>query len=146
MQHPCHFNRIINQQEVYLSTNEFEVLYMLYSSPQTTFTKKEIYEKIWNEPTYSHLHAVENTIFQIRKRQNHIARDKSMITFWVHITLTVPLFYHLIVWGRIMNLPAFRHLHISLQSKLQFHCSPFLSGYRCNLLRFSDWKRLPILL
>ena len=59
---------MIDQQEVYLSTNEFEVLYMLYSSPQTTFTKKEIYEKIWNEPTNNHLHAVENTIFQIRKR------------------------------------------------------------------------------
>ena len=57
-----------NQQEVYLSTNEFEVLYLLLQSPQTTFTKEQIYEKIWHEPTNNHLHAVENTIFQIRKR------------------------------------------------------------------------------
>ena len=42
--------------------------------------------------------------------------------------------------------PSFRHLHISLRSKLPFHCSLFLSGYRCSLLRFPDWKRLPILL
>lgn len=27
-----------------------------------------VYEKIWHEPTNNHLHAVENTIFQIRKR------------------------------------------------------------------------------
>ena len=58
----------IEQQEVYLSTNEFEVLYLLLQSPQTTFTKEQIYEQIWHEPTNNHLHAVENTIFQIRKR------------------------------------------------------------------------------
>ena len=41
---------------------------MLYLSPQTTFTKEQIYEKIWHEPANDHLHAVENTIFQIRKK------------------------------------------------------------------------------
>ena len=59
---------MIGEEEVYLSANEFEVFYMLYLSPQTTFTKEQIYEKIWHEPTNNHLHAVENTIFQIRKR------------------------------------------------------------------------------
>ena len=59
---------ILEQQEVYLSTNEFEVLYLLLQSPQTAFTKEQIYEQIWHEPTNNHLHAAENTIFQIRKR------------------------------------------------------------------------------
>ncbi|HJB15681.1 MAG TPA: winged helix-turn-helix domain-containing protein [Candidatus Blautia excrementipullorum] len=59
---------MIGKQEVYLSANEFEVFYMLYLSPQTTFTKEQIYEKIWHEPANDHLHAVENTIFQIRKK------------------------------------------------------------------------------
>lgn len=59
---------MIGAQEVYLSANEFKVFYMLYLSPQTTFTKKQIYEKIWHEPANNHLHAVENTIFQIRKK------------------------------------------------------------------------------
>ena len=61
---------ILGQQEVYLSTNEFEVLYLLLQSPQTTFTKEQIYKQIWHEPTNNHLHAVENTIFQIRKGFN----------------------------------------------------------------------------
>ena len=61
---------ILEQQEVYLSTNEFEVLYLLLQSPQTTFTKEQIYKQIWHEPTNNHLHAVENTIFQIRKGFN----------------------------------------------------------------------------
>lgn len=59
---------MVGEQEVYLSANEFEVFYMLYLSPQITFTKEQIYEKIWHEPTNNHLHAVENTVFQIRKR------------------------------------------------------------------------------
>lgn len=59
---------MIGEQEVYLSANEFEVFYMLYLSPQITFTKEQIYEKIWHEPTNNHLHAVENTVFQIRKK------------------------------------------------------------------------------
>lgn len=59
---------MIGKQEVYLSANEFEVFYMLYLSPQTTFTKEQIYEKIWHEPANDHLHAVENIIFQIRKK------------------------------------------------------------------------------
>lgn len=59
---------MIGEKEVYLSAKEFEVFYMLYLSPQITFTKEQIYERIWNEPANNHLHAVENTIFQIRKR------------------------------------------------------------------------------
>lgn len=58
----------IGSREIYLSANEFKVLHLLYRFPEITFTKKDIYEKVWNEPANDHLHAVENTIFQIRKR------------------------------------------------------------------------------
>ena len=70
---------MIYEQEVYLSANEFEVFYMLYRSPQTTFTKEQIYERIWHEPTNNHLHAVENTIFQIRKRLKPYCRGHEYI-------------------------------------------------------------------
>ena len=70
---------ILEQKEVYLSTNEFEVLYLLQQSPQTTFTKEQIYEKIWHEPTNNHLHAVENTIFQIRKRLKPYCKGREYI-------------------------------------------------------------------
>ena len=49
-------------------TNHTLHIYLLLQSPQTAFTKEQIYEQIWHEPTNNHLHAVENTIFQIRKR------------------------------------------------------------------------------
>lgn len=52
----------------YAAGYEAVLLYLLLQSPQTAFTKEQIYEQIWHEPTNNHLHAVENTIFQIRKR------------------------------------------------------------------------------
>ena len=59
---------MIGRQEIYLSANEFKLLHLLYRSPQTAFTKPEIYEQVWQAPANDHLHAVENTVFQIRKR------------------------------------------------------------------------------
>lgn len=40
----------------------------LYSDPDISYTKEQIYEAVWHEPSNSCCHAVENTIFQIRKR------------------------------------------------------------------------------
>ena len=34
----------VDGKEVFLSTKEFDVLYMLYSNPEVTFTKEEIYQ------------------------------------------------------------------------------------------------------
>lgn len=58
----------IANQEVYLSAKEFDVLYMLYSNPDIVFTKEQLYEGVWHEPSNGCCHAVENTIFQIRKK------------------------------------------------------------------------------
>lgn len=69
----------INSQEIYLSTKEFDVLYMLYSNPDITFTKEQIYEAVWHEPSGGYCHAVENTVFQIRKKCRSIAKDVDFI-------------------------------------------------------------------
>lgn len=54
--------------EIALSVKEFDVLYLLYSNPDVAFTKRQIYEGVWHEPANDVYHAVENTVFQIRKR------------------------------------------------------------------------------
>lgn len=59
---------IIGNHEVYLSSKEFDILYMLYSNPNIAYTKEQIYKAVWHEPSNGCCHAVENTIFQIRKR------------------------------------------------------------------------------
>ena len=58
----------INSREIYLTTKEFLVFFLLYSYPDTAFTKEEIYEAVWREPANGFCHAVENTVFQIRKK------------------------------------------------------------------------------
>lgn len=58
----------IGNREVYLSTKEFDILYLLFSNPDVAFTKEQIYEAVWHEPANNSYHAVENTIFQVRKK------------------------------------------------------------------------------
>lgn len=70
----------IGGKEVYLSAKEFDILYLLFSNPDVAFTKEQIYEAVWHEPTNNSYHAVENTIFQIRKRIRPYSPKHDFIT------------------------------------------------------------------
>lgn len=69
----------IDEHQIYLSVKEFDLLYLLYSNPDVTFTKKQIYEAVWHEPANDRYHAVENTIFQIRKKTKQISLSHDFI-------------------------------------------------------------------
>lgn len=43
------------------------------------FTKQQIYEAVWQEKANGYFHAVENTIFQIRKKIKKYSSDKNYI-------------------------------------------------------------------
>ena len=62
---------LIVRKDINFSVKEFDVLYMLYSNPGMAFTKQQIYE--------GYFHAVENTIFQIRKKIKKYSSDKNYI-------------------------------------------------------------------
>ena len=70
---------MINSQDIYLSVKEFEVLYILYANPMASFTKEQIYSAVWNEPPIGGCHAVENTIFQIRKNIGCVIQNQDCI-------------------------------------------------------------------
>ena len=59
---------VVGMQAIPLSEKEFGVLYLLYTHPDVPFTKEQIYEAVWRAPSNHCLHAVENTVFQIRRR------------------------------------------------------------------------------
>ena len=61
---------LIVRKDINFSVKEFDVLYMLYSNPGMAFTKQQI---------YGYFHAVENTIFQIRKKIKKYSSDKNYI-------------------------------------------------------------------
>lgn len=69
----------IDNHAVCLSNKEFDVLYMLYSNPDVAFTKEQIFEAVWHEPSVGCCHAVENTVFQIRKKYKAIAENIEFI-------------------------------------------------------------------
>ena len=59
---------VVGMQAIPLSEKEFGVLYLLYTHPDVPITKEQIYEAVWCAPSNHCLHAVENTVFQIRRR------------------------------------------------------------------------------
>ncbi len=69
----------VDNREVCLSNKEFDVLYMLYSNPDVSYTKEQIYEAIWHEPSIGNCHAVENTVFQIRKKCKALTENVEFI-------------------------------------------------------------------
>lgn len=58
----------VGNTEIFLSTKEFDILYLLYSNPDVIFSKEQIYQAVWHAFSNGCFHAVENTIFQIRKK------------------------------------------------------------------------------
>ena len=75
---------MINSQNIYLSSKEFDVLYMLYSNPMSSFTKEQIYKAVWNELPVGGNHAVENIIYQIRKNVSVLFKIRILLRLlWV---------------------------------------------------------------
>lgn len=70
---------LIVRKDINFSVKEFDVLYMPYSNPGMAFTKQQIYEAVWHEKANGYFHAVENTIFQIRKKIKKYSSDKNYI-------------------------------------------------------------------
>ncbi|MDO5423719.1 MAG: riboflavin kinase [Eubacteriales bacterium] len=58
----------VGNTDIFLSTKEFDILYLLYANPDVTFSKEQIYQAVWQECSNGCFHAVENTVFQIRKK------------------------------------------------------------------------------
>ena len=63
----------LNGQELRLSPKEFEVLRLLCHAPGAVLTKEDIYLAVWREPSNGCLHAVENTVFQLRRKLRPLA-------------------------------------------------------------------------
>lgn len=58
----------LGQRMLELSEKEFALLSILYGNSRTVFTKEQLYEAVWGLPANGCCHAVENTVFQIRKK------------------------------------------------------------------------------
>ncbi len=79
---PITRNVILCGQNFSVTKQEYNILYLLFSNPRKVFTKKELYEKVWE----NYYHGAENTInVHMSNLRNKIKRftDKSYIeTVW----------------------------------------------------------------
>lgn len=69
----------IDGRQLYLTRKEFDILYLLYANPDVAFSKEQIYETVWHEISGGQYHAVENTVFQIRKKFKALAAGVEFI-------------------------------------------------------------------
>lgn len=70
-----------NENDIYLTKSEFQIIKLLSLYPGQVFSKSTLYELIWNEKTESCLHVVENMISRIRKKiEDDPANPKYILT------------------------------------------------------------------
>ena len=66
-------------EEIDLYPKEFDVLCLLTQYSGWVLSSEQIYEAVWHEKANGYFHAVENTIFQIRKKIKKYSSDKNYI-------------------------------------------------------------------
>ena len=64
---------VVNGRDAALTPKEYQLLRLLCSAPGEVLTKEEIYRAVWREPANGCLHAVENIVFQLRKKLRPLA-------------------------------------------------------------------------
>ena len=70
---------IRSNTEITLTPKEFDILYFLARNRGEVFTKEQIYRAVWNEVPVGRCHAVENTVFQIRKKIKSVLHSQDYI-------------------------------------------------------------------
>ncbi len=73
----------VNQTEVQLTAKEYDLLQLLSKNNGRTFTKKELYEHIWQQANIDDMHTVTVHIKSIREKLNDTAKSPRFIqTIW----------------------------------------------------------------
>ena len=73
----------IDGEEIKLTPIEFDILYLLASSPGKVFSTDEIFEKVWNEKVYEANNTVMVHIGRLRGKMKEDSRqDKIITTVW----------------------------------------------------------------
>ena len=72
-----------NNQVVELTLKEFEILKLLLTHPDQTFSKQEMYRKIWNEEYYYNDNVINVHIRRLRKKiEEDPSNPKIIMTMW----------------------------------------------------------------
>lgn len=73
----------INEEDIHLTSTEYELLLLMMKNPNKAFTKKELYENVWNEPDISSNNIVTVHVKQLREKiKDSIKKPMYVETVW----------------------------------------------------------------
>jgi len=73
----------INEEDIHLTSTEYELLLLMMKNPNKAFTKKELYENVWNEPDISSNNIVTVHVKQLREKiKDSIKKPRYVETVW----------------------------------------------------------------
>lgn len=72
----------IQKEPVQVTNAEFDILRLLLEAPEQVFSKKQIYEKIWNDTYYGDDNTVGVHISNLRKKLANYTTDEYIKTVW----------------------------------------------------------------
>ena len=78
-------NRLVRnqKQEIDLAFTEYEILYLLASSPGRVFSKEQIYDRVWKEPYIGDYNIVMSHIRNIREKiEDNPSKPVYIQTVW----------------------------------------------------------------
>lgn len=72
----------VQGREVMLTPKEYELLLLLASQPQRTFTRQELLDRVWGCDYVGGARAVDDLVKRLRKKMRESGSDRNVRTIW----------------------------------------------------------------
>jgi two-component system OmpR family response regulator/two-component system alkaline phosphatase synthesis response regulator PhoP len=80
---PARRRVLVGTREVDLTFNEFELLYVLVSSPGIVFSREALLSKVWKDQTFVTVRSVDTLVKRVRKKiERDPAQPEIILTVW----------------------------------------------------------------
>jgi DNA-binding response OmpR family regulator len=80
---PARRRVLVEQHEVDLTFNEFELLYVLISNPGIVFSREALLSRVWKDQTFVTVRSVDTLVKRLRKKiERHPADPSLILTVW----------------------------------------------------------------
>ena len=80
---PARRRVLVEKQEVDLTFNEFELLYVLISNPGIVFSREALLSRVWKDQTFVTVRSVDTLIKRLRKKiENSPGDPATILTVW----------------------------------------------------------------
>lgn len=73
---------LINEEEIAVTTKEYELLALLLQHPQRTFNRQELLDRVWGYDYDGSERAVDDLVKRLRKKLNEWGSESNIHTIW----------------------------------------------------------------